>query len=588
MTDLERALAAGGKAETSDLDRALAAGGVADETDDEAALRESFLRPGGKRPLDRIGRANQAYREGVAATGQRAPGNLELAAKSVGDVGNSLIDTATAGGYKALLHLGGRLPVVGDTLEGAARGIEDYRTSRPVISQFSDAPAAFVGAPEMLAKSVAAGLGTVTRGAPAVVGRFLASRPVSGGLAGAATGGAMGTAQAMADGEDVADSLKAGGKAALIGGALGAGAGALAAGSEALRGKLRDPRGELGRSIASLEKAKASGILEDPSFKALKRGAPGANEVAAEAEANIAGRNEAQVKAAGEEYAREQARILAKHGDTLHYVPDAEAALNAAEQENTINGVVGDEKLASAIGKVKRMLTFDTGVVSSGEKPDTTRNSAVPKVETITAPAVKVGDLLKTKRIVDSLAEFGMPATPENVPYRKISSVLGGELENIDPELKALNQRYHQAMGKAEETNLLMYGADAPRISKTPAKTRQAVGMFGRVGDETQAATLREPQIARLAELDPGNAADIARVEAKKAVERTRYGLPRVSRRIEHMPFGFVEQNASALGARVVDPALGVTSRARVSPETIAAGLGMTREARRRRKEKRE
>lgn len=400
-----------------------------------------------------------------------------------------------------------------------------------------------------------------------------------GRIAGGAGGGATGAYVQGGSPKDVAIGAALGGALVAVPEGLSAAGRGLQAGAKKLRGAMLDPRREMGRTARGLQEAEQSGIMETPEFKALRSGPPGSNQAAIQAEENIAARNEAATRTARQEYGAEQSRIFNKDPDRYHYIPDAHEALGRIEADNTINGVVGDEQLGKAVQKVRDMLTAKTGVMDRTATAAAVEQNPGAGAQYIDAPAVKVADLVKTKRIVDEMAGFGSPATPENVPYRKLSSVLAKELEGIDPEMTALNQRYAGAMGKAEETNQLLYGKDAADVMRTPAQTRRASGMLGRVGDETQAGTLSEPQIERLKQLDPGNARDIAFVEAKKNFERTRFGMPHVSRRFEHLPFGFITQNAQALGIRGVLPLLERLELAepvlgQVSPEAIAAGLG--------------
>lgn len=440
------------------------------------------------------------------------------------------------------------------------QSFHDYQASR---GELGSDPAA----QEVVKTVLSAGAGSLARLGGRAASTML-GRVASGVTSGAAAGG---TASGLSGGDVSEGALKG----ALMGGAtsavpeiLNAGARGVQKGAADLRAHLRDPRTEIGRSIAEMDKAKASGYLTDPKFQALPYGAPGFNQAAAEAEQNIAAHNDQFLRSEGDFYKGEQNRIFSESADRLHYIPDSEEALNTLQAENTVNGVVADEKLGEAIDKVKRMLTTDTGVVSGGAVPEAIKDSAVPTVETITAPAVKVSDLVKTKRLVDGLAEYGMPATPENVPYRKLSGILGKELEGISPEMAGLNKRYAAAMGKVEDANAIMYGKDAARISRTPAKQRQAASFLGRIGDNTQAATgAAAQQIEELRALDPAYAREIDRVAAKKAVERTRFGMPTVSRRIEHMPLAFVKQNMDALAVKAVDPAL--QSIASASPLSI-------------------
>lgn len=353
---------------------------------------------------------------------------------------------------------------------------------------------------------------------------------------------------------------------ALIGGAMAVPSVA-AAGARSAQTALRSPQREIGRTIRALDEAKASGITKDPAFKALPKGAEGFNQAASTAEEQLAGHNETLLKDARAQYGKDLQDITATHADRHHLVTHTADTIDRLAAENTINGEVIDEHLGKALNKVSRMITKDTGIM------DSAASRASGNVETITAPAVKVGDLLKVKQAVAKLADYGLPATPETRPYRILDKTIGRDLEGVDPRVGEMNKRYAETMGKLEESNDILYGSQNPDIVRSTAKQKRARGLLGRVGDSTQAATLARDDIERLKALDPAYRQAIAPVEAKKAIERTRFGLPHVSRRIEHLPFAAVMQNLDALGAQVADPLLGRIGGATAPPPTGAVSL---------------
>lgn len=351
----------------------------------------------------------------------------------------------------------------------------------------------------------------------------------------------------------------------------------VSAGAKAARTALRNPQGEIGRTIRALDEAKASGITKDPTFKALPKGAEGFNQAASEAEEKLASHNEQLLKQARKDYGDSLDQVLKDHADRPHVVSETHNALNQMEAENSVNGETINDNLAKAINKTRRMLTIDTNEI------DRAHLAATGNVRTLRRPEVKVGDLMKVKRAVADLAEYGIPATPETRPYRIIDKTIARELETIDPRVAEMNKKYAATMGQLEESNDILYGSQNPDVVRSTSKQKRARGLLGRVGDSTQAATLARDDIERLKELDPAYKQAIAPVEAKKAIERTRFGLPHVSRRIEHLPFAFAQQNLDALGARVADPILGRLAGAEAkSPSAAMQLFNAAREQRRR------
>ena len=481
-----------------------------------------------------------------------------------------------------------------------------------IIGGLPGAAGNFVGAPAAIARGISAGIGAAGRAAPGMLGRVLSSRPVSGALTGAGVGAATTAGQSITEGDDLETMLRKSKDSATIGAVLGAGTGAVAATSSAGRQALRNPQREVGRTIRALDEAKASGVMETPEFKALPKGAPGFNQAATTAEEQLSTHNETLLKDARQQYSKDLEAILGDNGPTpaatpprklaplvsqptsrraaeraftgegfdevtggghttmggntvaapgrqaappapterYHIVTETADAIDKLAAENTVNGVIGDEHLAKALNKVSRMITKDTGVM------DSAASKASGKFESISAPAVKVGDLLKIKKLVANEADYGNPATPETRPYRILDKTIGRDLEGIDPRIGEMNKRYAETMSQLEKSNEILYGAQSPDINRSISKQKRARGLLGRVGDETQAATLAEKDIGDLKALDPKYKEIIAPVEAKKAVERSRFGLPNISRRIENLPFGMIKQNTTAIGAHVIDPVL--------------------------------
>lgn len=357
------------------------------------------------------------------------------------------------------------------------------------------------------------------------------------------------------------------------------------------RTALRDPRGEVGRSIADYEKAQASGITKTPEFKQLAHGAHGFNQAATTAEEALGAHTHDVLQQARADYGQELDDILNSRSrwelpgtpPRTYTLNDTHNLLNDIEKKSMVNGVKPKKlgELFDAIDETRRMLTKDTGILDR-QASATSMEQGGPAV-TITAPAATIPDIMATKRLVADMADYGTPATPVTRLYRQIDQSLSRDLSAADPRISSLNKRYADTMGKLEEANDILYGSQNPEVVRTTAKQRRARGLLGRVGDNTQAATLAAKDIERLKQLDPRYKEILAPVEAKKAVERVAYGMPHVSRRIEHLPLAFVKQNLDALGVRVADPILGRLQlrepfSGQVPPEAIALAAQKARD----------
>lgn len=485
---------------------------------------------------------------------------------ATGTLAGDALDAATAGYYrKARDFVGSK--IAPDSTRELQQSEGQFNADHP----FAEGMARGVGylapggAPARLAEAASAGVKMGAEALPGIAGRLATSRPVVGALTGAAAGAGTGAVEDVARGMDAGDVASNAGRNALMGGLVGGGIGSVSAAASKGRVALRGQKNEMGRTIRGLDEAKASGVMNDPEFKALPKGAVGFNQAATNAEEQLATHNETLLKQARQQYGKDLADITHAHAERHHIVSETASTIDQLAAENTVNGVVGNDHLASALDKVSRMITRDTGVM------DSAASRASGEYETISAPAVKVKDLLKVKKLVSDLADYGNPATPETRPYRILDKTIGRDLEGIDPRVGEMNARYAETMGQLEKSNEILYGSQNPDINRSVSKQRRARGLLGRVGDETQAATLAEKDVEALKELDPKYREIISKVEAKKVVERSRFGLPHVSRRIEHMPLAFAMQNATALGASVIDPALARLS-GELAPQTSTAG----------------
>lgn len=362
---------------------------------------------------------------------------------------------------------------------------------------------------------------------------------------GAAAAAAGPYAKHTMQGDDPATAAKAAALPALFGGAVGLASGVPKA--------LRNPESAIGGeadTIATLDEMRGRGAISknrtfrtvnDPELAALPKGKPGYYKAAQGARNTLSNNASDDLAAARKEYADGLAAVERDVGDKLHPTDGIMQRMGALREENMVNGVAVDEKLNAALDKVGSMMKRPTGIVSKDGRE-------------ITAPEATVGEILKIKRGVDKLADWGMPATPETRPYRLIAKDLAQEAETIDPRIGPMNQKYHSSMSKLEETNDILYGKDAPAVADRSAGRRQAAGKLARVGDDTAAGSLAQEDLDHLAAGDPRAAEAIRPIREKKALERTRFGLPQISRSPEKWGGSLLEQNLGAGGARVLDP----------------------------------
>ena len=329
----------------------MAAGGKPVESDFERALKAGGKEPEGPSVLDRVKRG-----VGIAATG----------------VSNAL-DTATGGAYR----------FVRDQLPAAARNIASGDAHRILFGNPEEKPSEAAqyeqqvneahplyanvtsdlgylvpgGAPVRAAEAATAGVEALAARVPKVISRVLRARPVAGAaVSGVVTGGSQ-VAQDVASGAPLdADLAKRAGRATAIGAALGGGAGTIGAAGSATARAIRNPKNLIGRTIRDVEAAGGrisatgnptrGGIYETPEMQALPEGREGNNQLAYQEGQRITAHNEAKLANARSEYGKELSDRLSANGDSNHFVVDTHQLLDRLADENTVNGVVGDQHLS--------------------------------------------------------------------------------------------------------------------------------------------------------------------------------------------------------------------------------------------------
>ena len=459
-------------------------------------------------------------------------------------------------------------------IPGVGQRLESDQQQSPVASAIGKGlggAAGLVVGPAALAAK--AGTAAVSRVAPGLASTAM-GRMGAGTASGAVSGAGMGAVDAAMGGEDAGGIAKRALTDGAIGALAGGGTAALGEGAGAVRRAFRSDRSALGGNadtLKALDAMEGEGRtatvgplrrVKDPELAALPVGKKGYVEAAKNARNTITESGQTELRTARANYGREIDEIAEAAGDAAVDQSALQARLQTLRQENQVNGVSVDDKLDGALAKVGKMLTKKTGLVGADGAD-------------VSVDAASFREVLKTKKAVEKMAEFGMPVTAENRPYREVYRALAEEAEAIDPtrRLGQLNKRYAKTMEKLESANDVLYGKEAPEVAGRAAARRQATNKLMRVGDDTTAGTVNDEFLEELGNLDPEYRKAIEGVMRKKAIEGTRFGLPQISKSPEKWATGLLEQNLTAAQARVVDPALGAVDGAGKYPAHISAAL---------------
>lgn len=323
---------------------------------------------------------------------------------------------------------------------------------------------------------------------------------------------------------------------------------------------IRDPRTESGRVIRDVEQAGgrgarinkfgepvSGGIYESPELQNLPVGKAGTTELANHGVTRLESANRARLQAARAQFGDTVDDLIAAHGENPHPTTNAHAALDQMAAENTVNGVVGDEGTASAINKVRRMLTQTTDQVDeaatlrrlglpSGVTPQKAREiiGQLPPEQVVfkTAPQVPAGDMVKARKIVRSLATNAQTPS-ENRVYQVVLGAMDKDAEAIDPRIKEMNAAFARAMGPIEQSNEIMFGKQGRDPGLSEAQKRTGIANLSRIGEDTQAANVRNPAVERFRQLGPEYQRETDLMRAQTARERLRRGPPETSTTIE-------------------------------------------------------
>lgn len=395
--------------------------------------------------------------------------------------------------------------------------------------------------------------GAAMGGARAALG-YEASAPVIAGLHAGSSGHRLQAAQdAAKDPTGLALSVA-------LGAAGGAGRGEATS--------IRSPQRESGRVIQDVAAAGGKikpfgqptrgGLYESPEMQNLPEGRQGVNALADKSATRIESANAARLKAAREQYGDTVDAVIMEHGDQPHPTTNAHAALDQMEAENTVkagrpDAVVGDPGVHAAIGRVRSMLSQSGDIDEVATLANALKRQGVnparlsppqrqqilsslppdsPLIVRRTSPLVTAEDMVKSRKLVRQLANNAPMPTEQRV-YQRVLSGMDQDAEAIDPRIRGMNAEFSKAMAPIEQSNEIIFGKKGrdPEVSVAQKATGSA--RLGRIGDDTQSATVRDPSIQRFEALGPEYANETRIMRAKKAQEKLRRGEPETSTSIE-------------------------------------------------------
>lgn len=256
MTDLEKAIAAGGKviggsapssslsAPQTDLERALATGGqvLTASASSPAPTQPDHVAPYGLAGVVRGERASEPSRW------DRVKAGASAALNAGGSLATNVLDAASAGLYSKAQNAVFNLvsPGAGDQ---QAATVAEFNAAHPIVANTATGLGYLAPTSEasMLARTAEAGGALIGRALPTAARAVLAARPVTGALAGAVTGGGQAAAEAIQHGASATEAMEAAKDAVKVGAVVGAVGGAAAAGAEKVVGKLK--RGAVEREL---------------------------------------------------------------------------------------------------------------------------------------------------------------------------------------------------------------------------------------------------------------------------------------------------------------------------------------------------
>jgi hypothetical protein len=332
--------------------------------------------------------------------------------------------------------------------------------------------------------------------------------------------------------------------------------------------KIRDPRNRSGQVIRTIEETGGpnarirmfgepaeGGIFETPEMKTSAVGREGREQLANQSVTRINEANNARLRDARAQFQDAKDGVIMEHADKPFPTTRSHAMLDVMEAENTVNGQVGDPGVASALNKVRSFLTQQGGQTDEqatianmmrkmGMRPDTRLTpqarqamlkQAAPE-DMVMRPArqVTAEDMVKSRKIVRSLANDAQTAS-EKRTYEMVLRAMDDDAAAIDPRIAEMNANYHKALTPIDRSDEILFNKSDRKTDGNLSEAQRRTGEANlmRMGEDTQAAVVRNPATEELRQLGPEYAAEVRRMRAKNALEMLRRGEPGTSSAIE-------------------------------------------------------
>jgi hypothetical protein len=358
-----------------------------------------------------------------------------------------------------------------------------------------------------------------------------------------------------------------------------------------MSGRVRDPRKPTGRILQTVAENRGEvrmfgdepvtgGVYETPALQTLPEGREGVNRAAADAGRTFTRINRRMVRRARRAYSQQLREIARDNPGPVDITPVTEELRGLIRHQS--NGEIANPEVAAAVADVERLITqpAEPGPElfgPSGERLQTGRPAEA---------AATLQDLRQAREVVADRAQFGEPVTKDNAPYRVIHRALGQASKRIDPRLAVIDEAFSTIMSRLERANDIVYGKDTPDVADRAAAERTAAATFGRLGDSSQAGTLRADQLDELARISPSYERLTRHVRAKKAQEELRYDnegatqgnfeetaarssrtLPVVGKPLEWLGYTPRDQ-------RIMEMRIGLPMAERVTPAAVGGLIG--------------
>lgn len=486
----------------------------------------------------------------------RVPGLAADAADFVRGGGNSFVQN-TAGGFLGTLSPGehlerasqkyketARLAQMGmaspsllyaakNDLEDAQRGAKDS-ADHPIPGVMG----AVAGGLHSPGSNVAARISSIPKATQglAAVGKGMVSGGVGAGID-ATIGGVTSGKNASEIGDEA-------GLATMVGGSLG---GVF----PVLKQGLQDPRGEIGRNLQALSRGQE--FLKSPEAKALPKGMPGIGALASDegerlGNLQVTKRGEALARAAKGNAEAPVGQFEPMDVSPIHRGMDRQVGTYSNEDVLVRKDVAG--KVDEAKQALSRNFEPEEGY---GLVPRDPKSGRLP---------IATPDDIKThKQQIGEMAEHGLPATPENSPYRKMYNILAQATHSPDlpnglgAHWERVDSRFAADMDKLAEGNELIFGKDNARaVTDSLTAGKRAAATMGQSLMDTRAGGAQLRVLEKIRNLGAEYAQAVDRVAAKIAQEGTTFGLPKVLSSPGKWAYQLPIQNVKATAVHGLEP----------------------------------